>query len=231
MTNKTTLSCPIIIPPYAERQDSRPPLVEAAARKARVVVEYLKDHGVLVLMGALTAVALLTGVGFAHLHGAPIPAWVYLPVYVVAGTYLIAFFATALNVGMVTPVRDSIRRAKRQGDTSGLNDETYALVLSSLRQMGVPKARKVLHENQDNAQSYLLVREHAKDAAWKRGMHVKESKHYAHHLAMLVYPGASELERAIPLIQMLEDRGLVTDTDLITGILTTDVQPLSSGQL
>jgi hypothetical protein len=48
---------------------------------------------------------------------------------------------------------------------------------------------------------------------------------------MLVYPGASELERAIPLIQMLEDRGLVTDTDLITGILTTDVQPLSSGQL
>lgn len=216
----------IVIPPYSNGPKRRSRCVTWYVMAA----EHLTNNGLLTMMLLVISCGLLTAAVMSHVYGPPVFAWLYVPVYTVCGPFMAWVILNAFNAS-AKPTRDYIRRMKRGGDTSEFDDATYERVLASLKSMSVPNARKVLHENRDSAQAYSRVYSKSLEAAWKRGMETPEAKHYAHHLAMLTYPGAAESELASQIIVMIEDRGLVTDADLITGILATEVPPLTSGQL
>lgn len=216
----------IVIPPYTQ-ESKRKPLV---VRRLSAAAGYLTENGTVTMMLLVISCGLLSAAVPSNVYGPPAFAWFYVPVYAICGPFVAWVLLTVLNY-YVAPLWENLGRMRRRGDTSEFDEDTYKRVLASLRSIGVPHARKVLHKNRDNALSYTMVYPHALSAARSRGMDKAEAAHYAHHLAMLTYPGAAEAELGNRLIAMIEDRGLVTDPDLITEVLTADVSPLTSGQL
>jgi hypothetical protein len=106
------------------------------------------------------------------------------------------------------------------------------MVISSLREIGVRKAKKFFHATPERFQAHQRVREAVISKNYQPGKGA-DLLITAHDIAMLVYPGEAELKREHILVSLITERGVCTVKDA-TALLAESQShptPLTGGAL
>jgi hypothetical protein len=107
---------------------------------------------------------------------------------------------------------------KDRGNKTDFDPSKVTTMAKSLTELGVADARNVVKSNPLQAEAYERVSFKARKLARAQGMSAEEAVHHGHNLGLLMYPGTAELEREVPLMRVLEDRGVTDANDALASL-------------
>lgn len=107
---------------------------------------------------------------------------------------------------------------KNRGNKTDLDFDELNRFTKDLTALGVANAREVVKGSPLQAEAYKRVSLKARKLAMAQGMDPIEANHHAHNLGLMMYPGTAELEREVPLMRLLEDRGVMDANTALTAV-------------
>jgi hypothetical protein len=198
--------------------DFTPPPVGSSKKPNRIVaafentVDFLSEVSGLIMQGLIFVVMIAGSIGIAsNVFGLHVPEWLTVTAMITLGIVLATVVLGLVVAAVVTPfVVAGLIREHRQvrHNKTVLSDYEYLRVVESLTALGFADAGKLVGAGVLNAEAYLRVRKTAAEIARKQGMSEAEVQYHSHNIGLTMYPDVSALEREVPLLRALNDRGV-----------------------